>query len=182
MAVIHYSNEYCICDITFITRDSLHVSMQLRTHGGGVLYWWAAAPPQRGISLAGSCLPFANAIHAYDNTINRGVISLTSNHVEFDMRYPNAYYIGLGSVYIAPHINFKLEADNLGMRDVMEWTVPINAGVPYRMLAEPPARKGPEFYARKDFTVRSQEQILRDSAYPCGFDMAPDFWGGKPPC
>ena len=42
-------------------------------------------------------------------------------------------------------------------------------------------RKCPLFYHNPRLTVRSQEQILRDSGYPSENKMPDDFWGKRPP-
>ena len=128
-------------------------------------------------------MPYANAIQAYDNTVNKGVITVdSSNTISFDMKYPNAYYIGLGSLYIAPHINFKLTS---GDGQEVQWIVPVDAGIPFRMLTYPTGqdtipRNSCMFYQGKPYSVRSQEEILRASEYPSVHAMPADFWGARP--
>ena len=181
-----FDNEYCAGSIVFITRRDLHVVCRLKQSAvGRQLFWWAAAPAGYGISLSGSGMPYANAIQAYDNTINKGVITVdASNTISFDMKYPNAYYIGLGSLYIAPHINFKLASSDGQER---QWVVPVDAGIPFRMLTYPTGpgqgtipRSSCTFYDDKPYGARSQEEILRASEYPATHAMPPDFWSGRP--
>ena len=179
-----FDNEYCVGTITFLTKYDLHVQCRLKMHSSGKqLYWWASAPPGYGISLSGSGMPYANAVQAYDNTINKGVLQVdTNNMINFDMKYPNSYYIGLGSLYIAPHINFKL-VDN---SNEIQWIVPIDQGIPYRMLTYPTGqwtipRNCCMFYEGQNYKARSQEEILRASQYPASHIMDENFWGNRPP-
>ena len=97
-----FDNEYCSGSISYITRRDLRVVCRLKMAAGGrQLFWWAAAPAGFGISLSGSGMPYANAIQAYDNTINKGVFTVdASNTVSFDMKYPNAYYIEIGRAHV----------------------------------------------------------------------------------
>ena len=179
-----FDNEYCSGSITYITRRDIHVVCRLKMGASGrQLFWWAAAPAGYGISLSGSGMPYTNAIQAYDNTINKGVITVdASNTVSFDMKYPNAYYIGLGSLYIAPHINFRLTSTDGAEA---QWVVPIDGGIPFRMLTYPTGqstipRNSCMFYQGKPYGARSQEEILRASEYPPVHAMPVDFWAERP--
>ena len=103
------------------------------------------------------------------------------------IKYPNAYYTGLGSLYIEPHVNLKLCGTK---KDYPFSTLKIDDGMPFRTLTYPaPPSKNPRssamFYVNDKITLRSQEQILRDSGYP-RFNIKPvkmpdNFWGLKPP-
>jgi hypothetical protein len=179
-----FDNEYCSGTIIFITRRDLHVQMRLKNMAvGRQLFWWAAAPPGFGISLSGSGMPYSNAIQAYDNTVNKGVLTVdASNSIAFDMKYPNAYYIGLGSLYIAPHINFKLTSVD---GPETQWVVPVDNGIPFRMLTYPTGqgtipRNSCMFYDDQPYGARSQEEILRASEYPATHSMPANFWGLRP--
>jgi hypothetical protein len=69
----------------------------------GVVHYLAASPPDYRSSFAGSALPFADARQAFDRTPNRGVLNLGADRTfEVRLLYPNAYYAGLGSVYVPP--------------------------------------------------------------------------------
>ena len=60
-------------------------------------------------------------------------------------------------------------------------------GIPFRMLTyqQTPvtvSRDSPNFYnGGFNLPVRTQEQILRDSAYPDKNTMPKNFWGLRPP-
>jgi hypothetical protein len=147
------------------------------------MYFWAAAPPTKGISFSGSGMPYPSPLVAYDRTPNKGVVSVANGQFQFSLKHPNAYYIGLGSLYIPPHINFKLcspgQADHY-------FSVQIDDGIPFRMLTypAPPTKKprlNPMFYCEPEKGARSQEAILKASAYPSSYSMPDNFWGYRPP-
>jgi hypothetical protein len=144
--------------------------------------FWAAAPPNYLQSYSGSGLPFPNPEMAYENTPNKGVVRASNGEFTIKMFYPNSFYIDLGTTYVPPHINFEIcEGSNK-----KSFAVQIGDGIPYRTLtyAPPPngkPRTDPLFYQKNDDPdFRTQEQILRDSAFPKDNKYAPDFWGGKP--
>jgi len=178
-----FENEYCQANLMFLNRKDMKVECRFKMNATGKkLYWWAAAPPCYGISLSGSGMPYANAVQAYDNTINKGIIDVSSgNGVVFEMKYPNAYYIGLGSLYVPPHINMKLTD---GSSEV-QWVIPVDNGIPFRMLTYPTGqstipRNSCMFYEGKPWGARSQEEILRASEYPSVHQMPTDFWANRP--
>ena len=147
------------------------------------LYYWASSPPTIGMSFSGSGMPYPNPIVAYDKTPNKGQIKLdNSGSFSIDMKYPNAYYIGLGSLYVAPHVNFKIQN---GCNETY-FTLPIDDGIPFRTLTytAPPSKNSRDsamFYCVQEHEARSQESILRASAYPKTNNMPDNFWGDRPP-
>lgn len=154
-----------------------------KTANPSVVYW-AAAPPTRGTSFSGSGLPFPNPEVAYDRTPNSGVVKANNDgSFEFRIQYPNSYYVGLGSLYINPHVHIKICEEG---SDEKYFSVKIDEGIPFRTLTHPAPpsknpRSGPHFYHIEEEEVRSQEQILRDSAYPEINEMPDNFWGRRPP-
>lgn len=149
-----------------------------------IIYYFAAAPPDYRATYTGSGLPFANQSQAFDGSPNIGSVKLIDNNFEIKMMYPNAYYIGLGTVYVPPTVyirytNIEGKERTLGIK--------VSNGIPYRTLTYPNnngtiPRKDALFY---EFgwlmPVRSQEQILRQSAYPDTNEMPVNHWGMKPP-
>jgi hypothetical protein len=151
---------------------------------GGVLHYFAAAPPDHRQSFSGSGMPFAQADQAFYDTPNVGVVKISSEgRFSIQLALPNAYYVGLGTQYVPPTVHIWYTSS--GRRK--DSTVRINAGIPFRMLTYPTLptrpRSGPMFYLKAPTFARSQEQILRDSAYPPlgTFKMPSNFWGLKPP-
>lgn len=147
------------------------------------VYYAAANPPDYRATYTGSGLPFANQSQAFENSPNRGSVVLINNTFEIKLMYPNSYYIGLGSVLVPPSVQLEYETIDGKQRTV---TIKLSDGVPYRMLTYPSSytlpRKDSMFYSFGwKMPVRTQEQILRDSAYPSINKMSGNFWGLKPP-
>lgn len=98
------------------------------------IVYWAPNPPTYSTSYSGSALPFHDSIQAYDNTPNIGAVKAINRKFEFKIKYPNSYYVGLGSLYVPPHIHFKIcekaevDTNTGGVRWIMpdaESTVPV---------------------------------------------------------
>jgi hypothetical protein len=148
-----------------------------------VIVFWAANPADYRTSFSGSGFPFASPSQAYDKTPNSGAVRAVNRAFEFRIKMPNAYYAALGSVYVAPHVNIKVCENG---EDDKHHVVDLGEGVPYRTLTYPSLpvdkpRISPMFYCQPELpTVRSQEQILRDSAYPLNHETKPNFWGTRP--
>ena len=147
--------------------------------------FWAANPPTYTTSYSGSGLPFPNADIAYENTPNRGAVLAHGGNFEFRVRYPNSYYMGLGSVLVEPCVHIKV-CEN-GKSGKVE-TIRLGNGIPFRSLTYPPIqkqtapRKSPMFYAgREKLPIRSQETILRQSGFPEENVMPKSFWGQAVP-
>jgi hypothetical protein len=145
---------------------------------GGQIYFLAAAPPDYRSSFSGSALPFANADQAFYNTPNRGVVKVAlDGSFEITLRVPNSYYVGHGTVRVPPTLHIVYY--NRGER--VSSSLQVSEGVPYRSLTYPAKRANAMFYSPYDSDARSQEEILRASAYPDVNTEAPNFWGSKPP-
>jgi hypothetical protein len=89
----------------------------------------------------------------------------------------------MGTVYIEPNIRLILSDKNNKEIGEVQY-VNLGEGIPFRTLTWPAQRnwnKGPEFYVNKDLPVRTQFQILVDSAYPSKNIMPKNFWGTMPP-
>jgi hypothetical protein len=140
--------------------------------------YWAAAPATRGMAFT-SGLPYPNPDQAYDNTPNRGVTKAVNGQFTIKLKAPNAYYVGLGTLYVPPVLHIKV------CNDKTVHHIPITHGIPFRTLTYPsPPSKKPRsdamFYCNDDLPVRSQEQILRDSGYKHDQPMPDNFWGLRP--
>lgn len=146
---------------------------------GNTIAFIAAAPADYRTSFAGSALPFANREHAFEDTPNKGEVPVGANGAfTIPLFYPNSYYIGLGSVLIPPTL--VISYVSAGTEKTIN--IEVAPSVPYRMLTHPPERTSTMFYAGdEDLPVRTQEQVLRDSAYPVkNLHPAGKFWGLKP--
>jgi hypothetical protein len=142
----------------------------------------ASNPPTYNSNFSGSGLPFPNETIAFENTPNMGVIEVINGKFSFAIRYPNSYYINLGSVYIPPQVRLMLvDKNNKQMESIK--TVNLGEGIPFRTLTWPIQRdwnKGALFYKNNDLPVRTQYQILLDSSYPSTNKIPENFWGLKP--
>jgi len=154
-------------------------------HANPTVLFWAPNPPTYNCSFSGSGLPYPNADVAFENSPNRGAVKAPAGQFEFKVRYPNSYYIGLGSLIQCPAVFIKV-CDQAGNGEIQK--IELGASVPYRSLTYPPIVKGQRgrsdamFYVGRDaLPHRTQEQILRDSGYPAKNVMAMNFWGLRPP-
>ena len=179
-----FNKDSCNGSITYRGSGDLIVNGNIKTNSPtSKLYFWAAAPPTYGTSFSGSGMPYPSPEVAYDRTPNKGVVPVSNGQFTINMKYPNAYYTGLGSLYIPPHINFKICED--GKSDTY-FSVQIDDGIPFRMLTypAPPTNKprvSPLFYLEPEKGARSQETILLASAYPSTNAIPDNFWGERPP-
>lgn len=147
----------------------------------GKVQYIAASPPDHRSSFSGSGLPFANPKQAFDGTPNKGVVTVSEDDpasVVIPLRYPNAFYVGLGTVYVPPMLYLSYKHNGTRVEESME----VSQGVPFRTLTYPASRRDASFYKVQEQAVRSQEAILRASEYPDRNVMPPNFWGEKPPC
>ena len=70
--------------------------------------FWAAAPPLKTASYAGSGIPYANPNMAFQNTPNKGAVVAKNKEFSFKIQFPNSYYTRLGTVYNKPHVTIKV--------------------------------------------------------------------------
>ena len=141
--------------------------------------FWAANPPTYNGSFSGSGLPFPNPEIAYHNSINKGSVKTIGGHYEFKIRFPNAYYVGLGSKYIEPCVHIKIcQADG---EDKIK-TINLGNSIPFRTLSHSKSQTHTDSIdnssfdaTNKNLPVRTQEQILRDSQYPSQNKMPNNF-------
>lgn len=168
-------------------KGEIHVSRSIVTIEGKIMApvgtpqisFIAAAPADFRASYSGSGLPFPSPAMALENTPNKGVSQLTNGN-EFSIKIimPNSYYAGHGTVLIAPMLYLTYTTS-----DGEEHTaaIKLEESIPYRTLTYPNGRSSASFY-NVILPVRSQEQILRDSAYPAQTNLMPEnHWGLKPP-
>ena len=147
----------------------------------GRIYYVAACPNESRSSWMGSGLPFSTKDQAFDGTPNEGYATVNPNSREFEISLvePGSYYVGLGTVLVPPFVSLTFFYN----KNKVQTVVPLGDPVPFRMLTYPmqftAPRDSPIFYTSKEVWPRTQEQILRDSAYPN--TMPENFWGTRPP-
>ena len=179
-----FDNLSCVGTVNYGSVGDIMVKGRVKQTGNlplnGKMIYWAPAPPDYRSSMSGSGLPFSNYNSAYENTHNKGMVQLTNGQFNFKIYYPNAYYAELGTKYIAPQIMFKVCTDGIGQGAPIH-AIQLDNGIPYRMLSYP-KNYGVLFYDGLDkLPIRSQETIIRDSAYPSKNIMPANHWGLKPP-
>ena len=164
---------------------SISGTVQTTSNNPKIIYW-AANPPGYLTSYSGSGLPFYNKQQAFENNNNTGIVVALNKEFSFKIKYPNSYYAGLGSVYVPPKLHIKICEEGTDEGNVL--SIDLSKGIPYRSLTYPPQqpdtrpRNSPLFYLGGwELPVISQEQILRNSAYPSKNVMPANFWGMKPP-
>lgn len=142
------------------------------------LYYAAPSPVDRRASFSGSGLPYASRDQAFVGTPNRGVAEVGGIGNAFELRLdsPSAYYEGLGTVLVPPALHLAYVIGGVEMRS----QVPLARPVPFRTLSYQAQRKDAMFYAPESPLLRTQEAILRASAFPTANAQPADFWGGRP--
>lgn len=185
--VSRFSTLYCQGEITELDKQNSKYDIVVKgvisdTVPKGELEFIAASPADRRASYTGSGFPFHSADQAMRDTPNRGTLKLNANTFEIPLYFPNSYYVNLGNQQIPPTLFLSYE-DASGVKRVIN--IKLSDPIPYRMLGYPSeftmARKGADFYhAHHNLPVRSQEQVLLDSAYPSQNKMSKDFWGLRP--
>ncbi len=148
-------------------------------YGGVYVKFWAPAKPTRGYSFPGSGIPYPNEAIAYQNTTNLGVVELIRGSFEFIVNRPGSYYKDLGKTLVKPEIRFQFsDLNNNPLSGI--YSIPVGEGVAFRTQSWTPKRDwniGPMFF-KANLPIRSQEQILRDSAYT--LEEPANFWGLTP--
>jgi len=185
---LHFDDDFCNGVVEKQQTGNILVKGNLKIDIPNVkIVYWAANPAALLQSYSGSGLPFYSPDQAFSNMVNGGSIITDGKSFEFKLFYPNSYYVGLGSVYVPPQVYIKICNPNVKSNVQV---INLGNGIPFRTLTypSPPSknhRNTPLFYTNNKLSFRSQEQILRDSAYPV-FNILPpktpdNFWGLKPP-
>jgi hypothetical protein len=143
------------------------------TLDGNTFQFIAANPADHRASFSGSALPFPSPDFALEGTPNRGEMTLSNGTATLLLVLPNSYYAALGTVLIPPTVYITYSIRGLSKTVAIKVDDPI----PFRTLTYNAGRTDASFY-QQHLPVRSQEAIIRDSAYP---EKTPsDFWGKKP--
>ena len=180
---LHFHTDICSGTIN-VDKNDLTITGKIHTQSqDGILNFIAASPPDYHSSYSGSGLPFSSKEQAFENTPNKGNVTLSNRQFIIHLIYPNAYMIGLGSITIPPtvYISFKLENG-----EVQRAHVQVSEGIPYRSLTYPLGggcgRRNANFYNNHwCLPIRkNQEELIRQSSYPKKNIMPDNFWGMKP--
>ena len=140
----------------------------------------AANPPTYSSNFSGSGLPYPNIEVAFENTPNKGVVEIHNMSFNFSIRYPNSYYKNMGTVHVKPHVKvllFNDKNENIGEEKILY----LGEGIPFRAISRNIKNTSPLFYVNNNLPIRTQYQILLDSAYPSTNTVPNNFWGSMPP-
>jgi hypothetical protein len=182
-----------ICDTNIKKVDSDNIKIQGNVHedlanlsSQQTIYmkYWAANPVVFNSSYSGSGLPFQNEFQAFDNNVNRGKVKIVNGKFSFYLQTPNSYYLNMGTFLVSPEVKIQaFDENNKAVTDIQ--IISLGNSIPFRTLTWPQKRdwnNGPLFYVNKDMPlIRTQYQILMDSAYPSDGKTPDNFWGKKPP-
>lgn len=180
-------NTGYVDDVEIIPSDkySFKVTGNVTTNTNSKLFikYSAANPPTYNSSFSGSALPFPSEEIAFENTPNKGTVEVVDKKFTFKLRYPNSYYKNLGNIYVHPYVKIVVINDK---NDIISDEVVLNVGegIPFRTLTWSNNRNwndGPLFYTNPNLPIRTQNQILLDSAYPKKNNTPNNFWGIMPP-
>jgi hypothetical protein len=136
-----------------------------------VIVYWAPNPPTYTTSFTGSALPYHDSIQAYNRTPNIGATQCSNRKFEFRIKYPNSYYIGLGSLFVPPHVHFKIceestwEGGTGGVRFVMPDPNSLNS----------PSTSDEEVNNKDDVNNKVQEAINSDDFHTIQIDEGIPF-------
>jgi hypothetical protein len=183
-----FQNNYCSGNMEVMPKGDITISGTIYPDNVDKVMFWASAPPTYGTSFSGSGLPYPDPITAHENTPNRGSVNVVNKTFSFTIKYPNAYYVGLGTLYIPPHVNIKFCKQGIDETsdENEKFSFQLDEGIPFRTLTypAPPSKKprnSPLFYCEPWHGARTQEAILRSAGYPSVNKTPDNFWGLKPP-
>jgi len=162
-----------------LVMGKLHAFAGAKQH----IRWIAPKGIHRGMSFAGSGLPYHNADQAFEGTENKGNVISPDGSFTIELpTFPSAYYTGLGSTYIPPVLmieSVKESTMRSGKPDVFKTHLFLSPeGVPYRWIAgAPPGPRIPPvngevgramFYSgREELPLfQNQEMLCRYKGYP----------------
>lgn len=147
------------------------------------LYYVAGRPADRISSYSGSQLPFPTESMAFMDTPNVGQTTVHPNgDFSIQVLYPNAYYNN--TVWVPPAVYVMYAVNGHKHTDI----ILLGNAAAYRDLHHPYIRKSADFYyPLSSLPVRSQEEILVNSAYNCAsekstqaVETAKEFWKLRP--
>ena len=184
-----------LCDVNIVKNNSNSMIingnlkgsiLNLSNKSNLYLKYWAANTPTYNSNFSGSGLPYPNKEVAFENSDNTGKVQILNGAFSISMRYPNSYYINMGATYVHPEVQIQVFDSSTGKSVSEVQHINLGEGIPFRTLTYPYQRnwnEGALFYKNDTIpSIRSQEQILLDSAYPPVNKMPNNFWGKKPAC
>lgn len=119
--------------------------------------FWAASPPDRMTTFAGSGLPFANPEMAFENTPNRGAVKASGGKFEISLQFPNSFYVNMGKTLLPPHVLVKFCEPRSEVKAIV-----IGNPIPNRSLTNLPGN-----YTRSSYEPRqwNEKDLARFSSH-----------------
>lgn len=177
-------NDDCFIDDLLLEKNNNGILLITgnikKSNGKYYIKYVAPNPPTYSSNFSGSGLPYPNENIAFENTFNKGIVPVKNGIFSFKINYPNSYYKNMGTIYVNPHVKvllFNDKNENIGKEKILY----LGEGIPFRSLSRNIKNTSPLFYINNNLTVRSQYQILLDSAYPSTNTVPNNFWGSMPP-
>lgn len=147
-----YWNSLGVADeACFSTKETVHKPNYLLkglvppgASANTIVNFWAASPPDRMTTFAGSGLPFANPEMAFENTPNRGAVRAVAGAFEIRLQFPNSFYVNMGKTLLPPHVLLRFCEPRSEIKAVV-----IGEPIPNRSLTSLPGQ-----YTRSNFEPR----------------------------
>ena len=142
-----------------------------------LVFYYAASPPDYNNSYSGSGMPFHSKFQAFYETPNIGKVKVESNKFIIKINKPNSYYesIAESDTITKPYIMIYYYMNGEKIMKKIE----LDEEIHYRDIRYNKSHTGNVlFYDNMNLPIRSQEQVLRDSAYNT---KGNSFWNLKPP-
>ena len=190
--VDYFNNEKIDCKFAHnVVSHDIELEGKIAGASNQTMSYVAPAPPTYMTSYYGSGTAYPNPEIAFSKSPNVGCFKTDMlGNFKVKLKSPSGYYIRMGTIYQPPHIMIyknKTSKDENIKENIIN--IVLGEGIPYRpqTYTPPPTefpRDGAGFYNNPLIKnkLRTQEQILRDSAYPNSNHWYKNFWGLKPPC
>ena len=158
---MQFDNSFVNCSISFENNYNIvKISGNIKNPGMfQKMLIFAANPIDRMSNYSGSGLPFPCADIAFDNTPNKYLIE-SSGFFKVTFKYPNSYYSQNGFTKIISAIFFILDTGN----KKENFKIELKDLCVLRTLTDRQSKKkGPEYYAAKDYLlpIDTTENVMR---------------------
>jgi len=159
---MNFDDQFVTCTISFSPKyEFIYIQGQVKNASMyRKMMVIAPNPIDRMTNYSGSGLPFPCSEIAFENTPNKHIISSDGNF-SVTFRYPNSFYLPNGVDKMKSPIYFVLY---LPGSDVNHTKFELHDLCALRTLTNRAARKGPEFYASKDYLlpIANAETVMRE--------------------
>lgn len=152
--------------------------LEINQTSNPIVVFWAPNKPTIGTSFHGSGLPYPNPEIAFESTPNKGAVKTKNGYFEFNVEYPNSFYVTNTGEYLSPRVLIRV--CEKGIKHPVQ-TIKLGDGIPFRLLNYPPPPLEPKygtplFYQKErgKGDPKTQYQLLLSRSYPK--KMPKHFW------